>query len=178
MNDSNKDFNPAAREGLGGPVEVKRAQLLADPTVHAIAEALEIEPEEYVEQVLHYAKNKDAEPELKVADEEDLYDAGVEPVDALEILQWIGQIADGTISLDATSETVGDGFDRDNGGRKDTLMKAISATTPTRRAPVQNDQGGKVLVSNDGVGNQLKDLIQRQKLQSINNRRRSLRSSR
>ena len=178
MNDDKNSQSSTSREGLGGPLAVKRAQLLEDPTVQEIAKSLDIEVEAYVEQVLFYAQNKDAEPELKITDEEDLYDAGVEPVDALEILKWIEQVADGTISLETGAGDTVDGFGAADLDRKDAILKAISATTPCHRAALQSKPGGKVYVTDDGAGAQLKDLIQKQKFQTINNRRRSLRNTR
>lgn len=52
--------------------EAIRAALLADPNVTAMAKTLEIPLEDYIAQVIHFAMNPDAQPEVVVLSEEDL----------------------------------------------------------------------------------------------------------
>lgn len=61
--------------------EALRKKILDDPNTARIAEELGVPLEEYVEQVLFYAMNPQAEPQLYVVEDADLRAMGVEPPD-------------------------------------------------------------------------------------------------
>jgi hypothetical protein len=72
------------KRGLKRPVEVVRAELLKDPETKKIAQAVSMKLEDYVELVLKYAQDKDKEPELHVASDEELKKNGFTPMSAEE----------------------------------------------------------------------------------------------
>ena len=69
-----------------------RAKILADPNVAIMAEKLHVENmEEFINKIVHYAMNPNAEPQLYVAEDEDLIKAGFTPPNGAEIEAYMNQ---------------------------------------------------------------------------------------
>lgn len=69
--------------------EALRKKLLDDPTTEQIAKEIGVSLEEYIEQVLHFAMNPEAVPDLYLVEDEDLRRMGYEPHTADEIGRYI-----------------------------------------------------------------------------------------
>jgi len=69
--------------------EVVRERVLADPNTAKIAKELDIPLEEYVEQVVHFVLNPDAEPQMLVLEDADLIKLGHPPPDAQKMLAFV-----------------------------------------------------------------------------------------
>jgi len=69
-----------------------RARILADPNVAIIAEKLHVENmEEFVDKIVLYAMNPNAEPQLFVANDADLIKMGVTPPNGAAIEAYMKQ---------------------------------------------------------------------------------------
>lgn len=68
---------------------VLRKKLIDDPTTEQIAKELGVTLEEYVEQVLHFAMNPEAMPDLYLVEDEDLRKMGYQPHTADEIGRYL-----------------------------------------------------------------------------------------
>jgi hypothetical protein len=66
-----------------------RKKLLDDPTTEQIANELGVSLEEYIEQVLHFAMNPEAVPDLYLVEDEELRKMGYEPHTADEIGRYL-----------------------------------------------------------------------------------------
>ncbi|WP_224371067.1 hypothetical protein [Hyalangium versicolor] len=73
------------KPSLKRSLENVRAELLADPDTQRIAQSLDMRLEDYVELVLDYARNPDKEPQLLVASDEELREAGYNPPSAEKV---------------------------------------------------------------------------------------------
>jgi hypothetical protein len=73
--------------------EVIRKKVLSDPNTAKIAENLGVPLEEYVNQVIHFVLNPNAEPSLYVVEDEDLRAMGYPPPDADAMGQYIIEAA-------------------------------------------------------------------------------------
>ncbi len=78
-------------------LEEIRARLLSDPYTSNIAKTIGVPLKEYVEKVLYYAQNPDAQPELQLISDEDAKRQGLATVD--EVKQWFVDVQDGKIDL-------------------------------------------------------------------------------
>ncbi|MFZ5470094.1 MAG: hypothetical protein ACOZIN_11720 [Myxococcota bacterium] len=84
-----------------------RAAILADPNTARIAETLEVPLEEYVEQVLEFAMNPGAEPELLLISDENLKAMGAPPPpDMKEMNDYIQE------GLEISAVTQGSGYQK------------------------------------------------------------------
>ena len=86
---------------LKRPVAVVRAELLADPDTKRIAKSVQMKLEDYVELVLSYAQDKDKEPVLQVASDEELKraDPDYNPPTVQEVAQFFLDGASGKLDL-------------------------------------------------------------------------------
>ena len=81
-----------------------KARVLADPNTAKIAAEFGVSVDEYADQVVHYALNPKADPEMVVAEDEDLRAAGFEVPDEQAMAQYL---IDTVSTVDAAE---GDGF--------------------------------------------------------------------
>ncbi|AEI68305.1 hypothetical protein [Corallococcus macrosporus] len=84
---------------LKRPVEILRAEMLADPDTQRIAKSLDMELEAYVELVLEYAQNPDKEPTLIVAPDEELRAAGYNPPTTKDVANFFIAAANGELGI-------------------------------------------------------------------------------
>lgn len=73
--------------------EALRKKILADPNTAKIAENLGVPLEDYVNQVLHFALNPKAEPQVYVVEDAALRQMGYEPPDAEAMGKYIVEAA-------------------------------------------------------------------------------------
>jgi hypothetical protein len=99
-----QDTSPKPKRGLKRPVEEVRADLLKDADTKRIAKAVGMELEAYVEVVLQYAQDKDKEPELDIADDEDLKAAGLSTPTAEEVSAFLIKAAKGELGVNEERE--------------------------------------------------------------------------
>jgi hypothetical protein len=99
-----QDSAAGPKRGLKRPIEVVRAELLKDSDTKRIAKAVGMEIEAYVELVLQYAQDKDKEPELDVASDEDLRAAGFNPPSAEDVAKVLISAANGTLGVNQEFE--------------------------------------------------------------------------
>jgi hypothetical protein len=99
-----QDTAPKPKRGLKRPVEVVRAELLKDADTKRIAKAVGMELEAYVELVLQYAQDKDKEPELDVAEDEELKAAGQSTPSAEEVAAFLIKGAKGELGVNEERE--------------------------------------------------------------------------
>ncbi|WP_342377549.1 hypothetical protein NVS55_39605 [Myxococcus stipitatus] len=78
MSEGNAEAKP--KNDLSRPIEVVRAELLADEETKKIATAVNMKLEDYVELVLKYAQDKSLEPELAIVSDDELRKNGITPV--------------------------------------------------------------------------------------------------
>ncbi|KFE69570.1 hypothetical protein [Hyalangium minutum] len=76
-----------------------RAKLLDDPDTQRIARSLDMKLEDYVDLVIHYAQNPDEEPQLLVAEDEDLRAAGYNPPAPEQVAEFFLAGARGELGL-------------------------------------------------------------------------------
>ena len=81
-----------AQKKLTKPIPELRAELLVDKDTLRIAKALKMKIEDYVELVLEYVQNPDKEPEMYIADDEELRKLGYEPRSAEEVNEGLTKI--------------------------------------------------------------------------------------
>lgn len=77
---------------LTKPIPELRAELLVDKDTLRIAKALKMKIEDYVELVLEYVQNPDKEPEMYIADDEELRKLGYEPRTSEEVNEGLTKI--------------------------------------------------------------------------------------
>ncbi len=85
--------------------EALRAQLMEDPETKAIAKHLGVELKDYVAQVLHFVQNPSADPQVYVAEDEDLRSIGWEPADGEAIGKHLVEAVAVAKAADATEYT-------------------------------------------------------------------------
>ena len=84
----------AAKKKKAPPsAEAIRTKALADPNTAKIADQLGVPLEDYVQQVVHFVLNPDAEPQLYVASDADLRKAGFEPPDGNAVGRYLVEAA-------------------------------------------------------------------------------------
>lgn len=94
-----QDTAAAPKRGLKRPIEVVRAELLKDADTKRIAKAVGMELEAYVELVLQYAQDKDKEPVLNVASDEELRANGFNPPSDEQVAQVLMAAARGELGV-------------------------------------------------------------------------------
>ncbi|WP_224371549.1 hypothetical protein [Hyalangium versicolor] len=123
-----QDTAPRPKRGLKRPVEVVRAELLKDADTKRIAKAVGMELEAYVELVLQYAQDKDKEPVLDVATDEDLQANGFSTPSAEDVANFLIKGAKGELGVNQEFEK--SGFENSKGPKGPSL-----AGSPTGEVP-------------------------------------------
>ena len=111
MSDKNEVVPPPAPSRLKRPVEVVRAELLADEDVKQQAEMLKIPVEAYVEKILDYAIHPDKPPQLQIVPDEELKARDPKIATVAEIETHLQKIIDGEIVISPAQQR--DGFSSD-----------------------------------------------------------------
>ncbi|MBN8226438.1 hypothetical protein JYK02_02830 [Corallococcus macrosporus] len=104
---------PPAPSRLKRPVEVVRAELLADADVKQQAEMLKIPVAQYVEKILDYAIHPDKPPQLEIIPDEELKARDPKIATVEEIGTHLQKIIDGEIVISPAQQR--DGFSSDKG---------------------------------------------------------------
>jgi hypothetical protein len=111
MSNSNEVVPPPAPSRLKRPVEVVRAELLADEDVKKQAEMLKLPVEAYVEKILDYAIHPDKPPQLQIVPDEELKARDPKIATVEEIQTHLQKIIDGEIVISPAHQR--DGFSSD-----------------------------------------------------------------
>lgn len=75
-------------------LEALKKKLIADPNTAEIAKTVGMPYEEYIETVMRYLANPNLEPQVYVAEDDELRKAGYEPPDINKIAAYIQDYAD------------------------------------------------------------------------------------
>ncbi|RYZ35643.1 MAG: hypothetical protein EOO71_34710 [Myxococcaceae bacterium] len=116
MSDKNEVVAPPAPSRLKRPVEVVRAELLADADVKQQAEMLKLPVEAYVEKILDYAIHPDKPPQLQIIPDEELKARDPKIATVEEIGTHLQKIIDGEIVISPAHQR--DGFSSDNSDQR------------------------------------------------------------
>ncbi|MEO1228389.1 MAG: hypothetical protein AAFZ18_05740 [Myxococcota bacterium] len=150
------------------PLEMARNNLREDPSTHAIAEALGVEVEDYIDRVLEYATHPDKEVEVELLDDEAAAELGPDAPSMAQVMEWMNGVASGDIDLDDRVKIAeSDGFTTQD-APSEVLRREAGAEAPVRRAPgVEQIQRGSKRASAPEAGSALKDqlLAQQRNLQ-------------
>lgn len=90
---------PSSGKKLKRPVDQIRAELLADPDTQAIAQAVRMKLEDYVDLVLDYLQNPDKEPVVNVVPDDQLRAAGYDAPSAEEVANFFISAAKGDLGI-------------------------------------------------------------------------------
>jgi hypothetical protein len=71
-----------------------RAKVLADPNTKKIADSVQMSLEDYVEQVMKYVANPKMEPMVHIVPDNELREAGIEPVDVNKVKAYLEEYVD------------------------------------------------------------------------------------
>lgn len=121
------------KKSLGMPLEMARQKALQDPDVQKAAEILGVDLEEYVEKILYFAQNPDAEPELHVLDEESrlaMEAEGEIPREA-EVVEFFASAARGELPSQNRGFAKKDGFSSD-GDDAARIRRSLGQDAPMR----------------------------------------------
>lgn len=122
-------------KNLGMPLEIAKKNLREDPNTRAIADALGVEVEDYIERVLEYATHPDKEVEVELLDDEAASELGPEAPSMAEVMQWMEGVASGEISLDDRVK-VAESDDFSTGAEaSETFQREAGGEAASRRAP-------------------------------------------
>ena len=139
------------------PVEMAIQKLRDDPETKKIADAFNMELEDYIAQVMEYAQNPDLEPQLQIMADDDLRELGMEiPADGA-IEQWFEDVASGKIKPDTGPDAghgLSDGFKQRGQSQSSQKRALVGADKPTLEASHVEASKGKVV-----AGGALKDQI-------------------
>ncbi|QAT87299.1 hypothetical protein EJ065_5767 [Corallococcus coralloides] len=111
MSNPNEVVPPPAPSRLKRPVEVVRAELLADADVKQQAEMLKIPVAQYVEKILDYAIHPDKPPQLEIIPDEELKARDPKIATVEEIGTHLQKIIDGEVVISPAQQR--DGFSSD-----------------------------------------------------------------
>ena len=152
------------RKGLGMPLEVARAQLMENDEIKQLAETLGMELEDFVERVLFYGKNPDAEPQLHIIPDDELEELGADVPTMGEVMEWLRHVDSGKEDLTIVPERVTDSVSDDRTAEK---MKAAAGLKEVLVAPRHGDCQREVMVEKDNpMGSVLKDQLVQQRVRS------------
>lgn len=153
-------------KNLGMPLEIAKKNLRDDPQTHAIAEALGVDVEDYIDKVIDYARHPDKEPELELLDEESIAQLGPDVPSVADVTHWFEQVAEGEIELDDRVEVApSDGFST-GVDRADALRAQARGEAGPRRAPgVEEVQRGRARPAAPEAGSVLKQQLLEQQRQ-------------
>ena len=84
---------------LGEPEETIRQRLRADADAQNIAKSLGVDIEDYITQVLFYARRPDVAPQVEVLDDESLAELGAEIPSEGEVQAWLDAVERGEVDL-------------------------------------------------------------------------------
>ncbi|CAM3664865.1 hypothetical protein G4177_17925 [Corallococcus sp. ZKHCc1 1396] len=138
MSDKNEVVPPPAPSRLKRPVEVVRAELLADADVKQQAELLKLPVEAYVEKILDYAIHPDKPPQLQIVPDEELKARDPKIATVAEIETHLQKIIDGEIVISPAQQR--DGFSSDKS--HDQRYSAALGTAPKPGEPVTPKKPG------------------------------------
>ncbi|NBD09066.1 MULTISPECIES: hypothetical protein [Corallococcus] len=125
MSNPNEVVPPPAPSRLKRPVEVVRAELLADTDVQQQAEMLKIPVAQYVEKILDYAIHPDKPPQLEIIPDEELKARDPKIATVAEIETHLQKIIDGEIAISPAQQR--DGFSSDK-SHEQRYSAALGAT--------------------------------------------------
>ena len=146
------------------PLEVARQQLMENQEIVQLAEVLGMELEDYVERVLFYATNPDAEPQLHIIEEDELEEMGADVPTMGEVMQWLRDVESGKEDLSPVSARVSDSVSDDFKAEK---SKAAVGLQDNLVAPRVGDSQREVVVPKDNpMGSVLKDQLLSQRTRS------------
>ncbi|WP_338872732.1 hypothetical protein [Myxococcus stipitatus] len=136
MSQENAEGKP--KQGLSRPIEVVRAELLADEETKKIATAVNMKLEDYVELVLKYAQDKSLEPELAIVSDDELRKNGITPVTTDEAADLIirgmkGELPGSAPDFDASK------FEQKATGGKPSLSSPTQETAAPAKSQPQDD---------------------------------------
>ena len=126
---------------LGEPEHTVRERLRADPDTQEIAKALGVDVDEYITQVIFYARRPNLAPQVEVIDDADL--EGVEGADLPtegEVYAWLDAVERGEVDLGgdgAMTQTSEFTTERDRAEK----IKAAMGARMERRAPTLQKEG-------------------------------------
>lgn len=137
--------------------EALRQQLRADEDTAALAKNIGVEIEDYIDQVLFYVQNPEADPEMTVIADEDVERVIGETSEAFDerLQAWFAGVADGSISLAETLQRIKDEFGVDvTQVQLDAARVKWSGASATRAAPIVGRPEGKILGEADNAAAQ------------------------
>ncbi|RKH04246.1 hypothetical protein D7V97_25615 [Corallococcus sp. CA053C] len=140
MSDKNEVVPPPAPSRLKRPVEVVRAELLADADVKQQAEMLKLPIEQYVEKILDYAIHPDKPPQLVITPDEELKARDPKIATVEEIQTHLQKIIDGEIVISPAQQR--DGFSSDKSHEQ--RYSAALGASPKPGQPVAPKPGAAV----------------------------------
>jgi hypothetical protein len=122
-------------KSLGMPLEIARKNLRDDPQTLAIAEALGVDVETYIDRVLEYAQHPEKEPELELLDDASVAQLGPEAPSVEDVTRWLEQVEAGEVELDGRVKVAErDGYSTE-AERSEVLRAQAGGEAPARRAP-------------------------------------------
>ncbi|MFB1481384.1 hypothetical protein [Corallococcus sp. RDP092CA] len=128
MSNTNEVVPPPAPSRLKRPVEVVRAELLADEDVKQQAELFKIPVAQYVEKILDYAIHPDKPPQLEIIPDEELKARDPKIATVEEIGTHLQKIIDGEIAISPAQQR--DGFSSDKSHEQRYSAALGSASKP------------------------------------------------
>lgn len=146
--------------GLGRPVSVVRAELMADEETQTIARTLGMPLEDYVERVLHFAQNPDAEPQLEVVDDEVLQEMDPQLPTMGDMMSWLQKVDSGEISL-GPQELITD-FDDEESTITRKARQAAGDTSAVAAPRLGSEGKGQIEAGDDEAGRLLKQQLLRE----------------
>lgn len=157
---------------LGMPVTVAKQQLRDDPNTHAIAKGLGVDVEEYIEKVIWYALNPDADPEMSVLPDHELAEAGAQVATEGEVLGWFKKVESGDVDITAPHQKE---VHTEYTKRKldSETMRAAAGFEVEKAAPMAAAPRGEIRTSGRGGAALREQLLQQQRNTQMMRDRRS-----
>lgn len=141
---------------LGRPISVIRDELRNDEYTRKIAKMLNMDLDEYIDQVLDFATHPGKEPEFYVFDEAQLQAEGIETEapSNQEVVQWLKKVENGEISLSPGQLSENSSFSAQEAAA---VRQAQALTGKTNKMTAPTEMGsGKFETTDDEAGNELK----------------------
>ncbi len=156
---------------LGMPVSVAKQQLRDDPNTHAIAKGLGVDVEEYIDKVIYYAQNPDADPQMSVLPDEELAEAGANVATEREVLGWFKKVADGEVDL--TPHTKERPTEYTKAKLDSETMRAAAGFEVEKAAPMEAAPRGEIRATGRGGAALREQLLQQKRNTQMMRDRRS-----
>ena len=154
---------------LGMPLHIAKQQLRDDPETQKIADALGVDIEDYIEQVIHYAQRPQLDAQVKVVPDEEFEEAGISVPSVGDVNAWFEGVANGEISVEGpgvTPETETYTEEKEEGE----VLREAAGVEVERAAPTREQLKGEVKVTDNAAGSVLKNQLRAQQQRTLQRR--------